>query len=276
MEEYFEKVEYIQMSRQRKKERDASCTDSEKNVLLQLTGKLNFLGQGALPSAALVASKLQQNISDLKVKHLAEANAALHQLRKLKPVMHYRAPSNPNWKAYYLAFSDAATGLSPYGQTSYLSGLYFPNGEESIYHLVDWNSSKQGRVSYSSVGAEILAAAESTDRSALLPACIQNLFGADDLLPLVLTVDSFGLHSTITTLHEGRDYRLRPTVARLRDSLDSGEIAVMQWVPGKTNLADALTKINPHSFSLLNESMQTGILAPHVLETTDRRLCKGD
>ena len=123
---------------------------------------------------------------------------------------------------------------------------------------MDWNSSKQGRVSFSSVGAEIIAAAQSTDRSALIPECIQNLFSADHPLPLVLTVDSYGLYSTITTLHEGRDYRLRPSVPRLRDSFDSGEISVMQWVPGRNNLADALTKINPNLSTLLNNTMKTG------------------
>ncbi len=57
---------------------------------------------------------------------------------------------------------------------------------------------------------------------------LQALYGADTSLTLVLTVDSLGLHATITTAHEGKDYRLRPTVARLRDSVESGEISVIQ------------------------------------------------
>lgn len=60
----------------------------------------------------------------------------------------------------------------------------------------------------------------------------------------MIVVDSFGLHSTITTLHEGRDYRLRPTVSHLRDSHESGEIDSIQWVPGKESIANALVKIN--------------------------------
>ena len=60
MDEYLEKVQYIQLSRERRKESDFLCTDAEKKLLLQLTGKLNFLGQGVLPSAALIASKFQQ------------------------------------------------------------------------------------------------------------------------------------------------------------------------------------------------------------------------
>ena len=47
-------------------------------------------------------------------------------------------------------------------------------------------------------------------------------------LPFILSVDSHGLYSTITTLHDGQDYRLRPTVSRMRDSFENKEITVMQ------------------------------------------------
>ena len=42
------------------------------------------------------------------------------------------------------------------------------------------------------------------------------VFGADEQLPFVLSIDSNGLYSTNTTLHEGHDYRLRPTVGLIR------------------------------------------------------------
>lgn len=37
----------------------------------------------------------------------------------------------------------------------------------------------------------------------------------------VIIVDSKSLYDTITTLHENRDYRLRQTVQRKRDSFES-------------------------------------------------------
>lgn len=80
------------------------------------------------------------------------------------------------------------------------------------------------------------------------------------MLPLVLTVDSRVPYSTIPTLQEGTDYRLRPTVARLRDSFENEEIAVMQWIGGQQNPADALTKRNVVMFRLLNNLMKGGIV----------------
>ena len=101
------------------------------------------------------------------------------------------------------------------------------------------------------MGAEILAAANSSDRGSIMAESFQALHKATIKLPFVLTVDSHGLYSTVTTLHEGADYRLRPTVARMEDSFENGEISVMQWVSGTQNPADALTKRNVEMFKIL-------------------------
>ncbi len=73
-------------------------------------------------------------------------------------------------------------------------------------------------MSFLSIGSEILATATSADRSGLIVAGLQALHGAESPLPLVLTVDSLCLHATITTIHEGRDNLLRPTVGQPRES----------------------------------------------------------
>ena len=79
-------------------------------------------------------------------------------------------------------------------------------------------------------------------------------------LPFVPTADSHGSYSTVTTLHEGANYRSRPTVARMRDAFENGEISVMQWVSGTQNPADVLTKRNVEMFKILNGILQRGLL----------------
>ena len=100
--------------------------------------------------------------------------------------------------------------------------MHLSAGGEHTYHFVDWHSAKQSRVSFSSVGAEILAAAYSADRGSYISDCIANLYGFSAKLPFILSVDSHSLYSTITNLHEGKVYRLRPTVASLRDPFEFG------------------------------------------------------
>ena len=112
------------------------------------------------------------------------------------------------------------TGGSRYGQTGLLSGLRI---EMKIgidyFHLTDWCSHKQRRVSYSPYGAEILACADADDRGFYIKSCLQYLFPNTETRNELFT-DSKCLYDTITTLHEGRDYRLRATVQRIRNSFD--------------------------------------------------------
>ena len=80
----------------------------------------------------------------------------------------------------------------------------------------------------------------------------------------VLLVDSKGLYDTITTLHEGKEYRLLQTVQRRRDSFESRDMDVLRWIPGSVNISDALTKRNPTSHRLMNRICSSGILElPH-------------
>jgi len=74
------------------------------------------------------------------------------------------------------------------------------------------------------------------------------------------------LYDTITTLHEGRDYRLRQTVQRIRDSFESEDLNALRWIQGKVNLADALTKRNPQTHRMLNRVARNGLLdlPPHM------------
>ena len=125
-------------------------------------------------------------------------------------------------------------------------------------------------MSFSSIGAEILAAAESADRASFMTYSLNEIYTSNAKLPLVLTVDSHGLYSTVSTLHEGQDYRLRPTVARIRDSFETGEIDVLQWIPGTKNVADALTKRNQSTNKRLNETCKTGTLPSIIFEKTER------
>lgn len=106
--------------------------------------------------------------------------------------------------------------------------MFLPAKGECVYQILDWVSNKQSIVSFSSIGAETLAAATDSDRRSLFAEFLQVIYGSPNSLPLVLTFDSFGVYSTIKTLHEGLDDRLRPTVARIRDLIEGREISVVQ------------------------------------------------
>lgn len=272
MREYLSSIVEIPLTRLRKKSANSACTTEEVSQLRGLAGKLNFLGQAVLPQACLVASKIQQFTASPKVEHIRQANAALKQLRKLDASCRFISPNEAPSPSDVLlqTYSDASSSTSAYGQTGVVLGLLLPmgGGSDSIFHPLSWHSSKQARISFSSIGAEILAAADSADRSLHIRECLNMILDNDSSFPIRLSIDSYGLYSTITTLHEGRDYRLRATVSRIRDTFEAKEISHIQWIPGTCNFADALTKINPHTFSLLNSLLSSGKLDTRSIQPT--------
>lgn len=261
MKEYWNRIQAIQMTRLRRKAKDCLANAREIQQYRALAGTLLYLGNGTLPQASYVVSLMQQRVSRLKVKHLIDANNMLAELRKLSSTIFYQKVDTP-YDVCLFSLSDASHPKDrDYGQTGILIGILARNGKEGkdVYHLIDWTSHKQHRVSYSPYGAEILAAATADDREYYMKNAINTLFPQTPVKH-ELNIDSKGLWDTITTLHEGKEYRLRQTVQRLRNSFEAEETEIMRWIPGPLNIADALTKLNVSMFQMLDRVCASGYL----------------
>lgn len=263
MTEFLLKLIPIKIEKQRRKSPDERATKKETESFRSLAGSLLWFGNAVMPQASCAASFMQQRITRMYVRDLIDSNSQLKQLRELKAQIRFKVPTLYT-DLSVCSFSDAAfniTACQSYGQTGTITGLAFNvnRGRKPIFHLIDWTSCKQRRVSYSSYGAEILACAEADDRGHYVKQAVQSLF-EDKTIKHELTVDSKGLYDTITTLHEGREYRLRQTVQRIRDSFESEELDALKWIQGFANIADALTKHNQNSYKLMSHVINTGTL----------------
>lgn len=74
MSKYMLRIKPIELTRKRRKEESEKATDTEISILKRLAGTIKFLGSGALPQASYTASWKQQNIAQLRVGNLIEAN----------------------------------------------------------------------------------------------------------------------------------------------------------------------------------------------------------
>ena len=262
MKSYMRQVEYIPTSRARLKQSEQAATDEERTALKSLSGTLIFLGNGTLPQASYVASRIQQSLGHLKVKDIKEANRMVKELMQLNPTVTFRTPTSNIKEVTTCSFSDASFNIGKsqsYGQSGIISGMLIKTTTENIYHVIDWASKKQRRVSYSSYGAEILACSDADDRGYYLRNAIR-ILTMNQSIKHELCVDSRGLYDTITTLHDGKEYRLRQTVERLRNSFESGDLNILRWIPGTMNIADALTKRNIQLYKMLNNVCASGKL----------------
>ena len=79
-------------------------------------------------------------------------------------------------------------------------------------------------------------------------------------IPHELNIDSKALFDSLTSQHEQKDFRLRQVIQEVRASYETGEVSTLRWIAGKINPADALTKRNATTGSLLNRMCTTGRL----------------
>lgn len=126
-------------------------------------------------------------------------------------------------------------------------------------HICYWTSSNQRRVSHSPCEVEILACTEAEYRGYYIGKAFKSTLG-DEKINHTLIVDSKVPYDTITTLHEGRNYRLRQTIQRLRDSFEANDLNKRTWIQGKVNISDALAKRNPYSRRMLYFIVRTEVL----------------
>lgn len=261
MWDYIEKLSPVELTRERRRQKGEKATASEETAYRALAGTLMYMGNSVTPQASFITSRMQQELGDLRVGHIIEGNNRTKEMVNLRPYIRYIRPSGMS-DMRIVSLSDAAHGGSSsiYGQTGGICGILIEacGVTDRIFHPISWTSHKQKRVSYSAFGAEILAAADADDRGFYLKMSLKSMMPRRNLKH-ELFVDARALFDTITTLHEPREYRLRKTVARMRDAYESGELDYVTWIDGRSNLADALTKVSPEVSIRLNNMLACGI-----------------
>lgn len=263
MQPFMESLKPIDMARSRRKQASDKATSREYQDYRSMAGSLIWAGNATLPQASYVASYMQQTAPKLRVHHVTEANKMLKELKDLNATITFKMMKKPAKRIEVWTFSDASFNIvagRDYGQTGVVTGLkaYNDNGE-SVFHVIDWVSSKQRRITHSSYGAEILACSDGDDRGFYFKQAINSVSKRNDVIH-VLHVDSRGLYDTISTLHDGKEYRLRQTVQRIRDSFESSDIDILRWIPSGQNIADTLTKRCPEIQRKFNRQCVTGNL----------------
>lgn len=109
MWDYLEKPLPVQLSRTRAKQRDEKATAEEVSAYRGLAGTLMYMGNSVIPQAAMVTSKMQQNLGDLRVRHILEGNSAVKEIINLGPYIRYLRPSR-DMVTWIISLSDAAHG----------------------------------------------------------------------------------------------------------------------------------------------------------------------
>lgn len=120
-----------------------------------------------LPQSSLAGSIMQQKIWRLTVGALIEANNILKSLKAVNSKITSPALENST-DVQITVFSDVSFNINSgkvYGNTVFITEIQvYQEGQTDMFYLPDWESLKKIRVTYSSYGTEIMAAAKADDR----------------------------------------------------------------------------------------------------------------
>lgn len=100
----------------------------------------------------------------------------------------------------------------------FISGLNLPT--TSTFYAAYWVSYIQSMITFTSVGAKILATIYALGLSSHVFESIKTLYHMYSTNALKLVNDLCELYGTVTSLREGKDCRFRPTASRIRDSFE--------------------------------------------------------
>ena len=157
------------------------------------------------------------------------------------------------------AYGDAGFKSLP-DKLSSCSGyvLLLRNTKNGVSSILNWKSIKIKRVVGSSTAAEALATNDALDGLVYIKYVLKELLGGViDNVPLDMFTDSKNLHNAVHTLTLVENPRLRTDIAKLKESIENGELNSFLYVPGRRMIADVLTKKGASGFRIMN-MLQTG------------------
>ena len=127
------------------------------------------------------------------------------------------------------------------------------NKEKDTGCVVSWRSRKLKRVVTSSTAAEALAVNDALDEAVYVKEVLIELLGSGAKnIPIELFTDSRNLYRSVMSTSLCDNPRLRSDVAKLKESLNIGEMNQLVKVDGSEMLADCLTKKGACSRKLMN------------------------
>ena len=100
------------------------------------------------------------------------------------------------------------------------------------------------------LASDTLALSEGADMGFLVASMLQEIFRFSSRPQVLCLTDNSSLTQTLETSNSVSDMRLRVDIARLREMIREDEITV-QWIPGRLQIADSLTKRGASTMELL-------------------------
>lgn len=214
-------------------------------------GRIGWVSSSSRPDLAFHHLLLSTRIGHATVRDMKFAVKAVKQIKCDVTTMKF-VPLGPVSEWVLEGYGDAGHKSLPDKLSSSCGYvLLLRNKVSGATSVLSWKSTKIRRVVASSTAAEALATVETSDALMYISAVLKELLG-DVHIPLHLFTDSKNLHNSVHTSALVDDQRMRVDIARLKESVEKGEISQFSLIGSGNMLADVLTKKGAAGFVLLN------------------------
>jgi hypothetical protein len=149
-------------------------------------------------------------------------------------------------------YSDASLGNLPNKVDSGRGYLVFISDGKNA-NLIAWAANKIKRTVHSVFGSETLGCVEAIAEAIYVRQILSEILYNDPrktVIPIVGYIDSNQLAQQIRSTKQSTDKRMILDIAGIRQTVNSGEVEEINWIPTREMLADCLTKKNADSQSL--------------------------
>ena len=241
---YADSVKIVDLSAQRRIQKDSPLTSDERTAYLSLLGKLSWLAQITRPDLKWdVYYQSRQNKSPT-VQHLLDLNKVVSKLNTKKRVRYPKLDLKEGGLKI-VVYSDASLGNLD-GKINSSRGyvVFLCSGQRAC--CLNWASNKISRVVSSTLESETLAFVDGLDNAEWLRGIISEvLFGRDadeKLIKIIGFTDSNQLFQSVYSTHLVNNHKLRRDVENIKERLANGVVSEIRWVASDQMLADSLTK----------------------------------
>eukprot|EP00171_Calliarthron_tuberculosum_P005283 IDg5283t1 len=226
------------------------ATPNELGIYRSIIGKILFVGRMTQLLLLRMASLIATKTSKLLVHHSRDLKALLKYAKRYEPCITFNHPAN-GCKFHLDTYTDASmAGKKENGARGEF--IIFRRCGDTV-HPIYWSSRKLRRVARSSSTAEILAAADAVDMTRYIQEILAEITYSH---AAELTSDSRALYNLMFTTKEPNDSLNKLDLAAMRAAFEDGHLRAVNWTPVCYMLADALTKDNRGTSSLLLKTLR--------------------
>ena len=222
---------------------DKLVNDETQTEFRSLVGKLGWLAKNARPDLGydglVMSTKVgKATADDMKqlVKLVKKMKAEVTEMKfiDIGPVCDWIIEGHGD--AGYKSLPDKVSSCG--GQV-----ISVKNKTTGAQCVVSWRSKKLKRVVTSSTAAEAMAVNDTLDEMVYIKEVLKEALGRDaESISMELYTDSRNLHKSVMSTSLNENPRLRADVAKLQESLKTGELSKFYQISGQEMLADCLTK----------------------------------